>query len=148
MKRDKDVYLPFFVCTFGLCLIAAGVYLIIAPESEASRTLGYKYAIAISFILGLLAVVWWKNQWIKVINDREFIYSSLFGIRRIYRFDDIIKLKSVSSGKGYPYMTIILNNGRVHIEGFAMVSDRFAEAVNKKAGPLVKFHKVRGKWIF
>ena len=142
MKKDKDVYLPFKVCLYGIGFIAVGIGSIYVSFTEKPIFM----LCAIAFIgFGLSAILCWKNQWIKMINSREFIYSTMFGNKRTYKFSDITKAtRNVNMGKFITSnITININNKKVYIDGEAIVSRRFAEIINKTAGKYVLYHTVK-----
>lgn len=121
--RDKDMYLPNWLLAFGVVL------LIIAVACVVTRFTVLSYAVlafVISLPVGIAAILCWKNQWVEMLNDSEFIYSTMFGRQHRYRFSDIKGLK-----KSNDSMTLFLENGKVHIEACAICSERFIERVNR-----------------
>ena len=119
----KDVYLPIaplvlaiflFACTAGCivgCFLVSCYFLIPA---------------VITLAVGLAAFLSWRNQWIVIENNDEFTYSTMFGTKHRYKFSDIREIKQNTDSQ-----TLILKNGKVHIETMAIVSDRFYEMISE-----------------
>lgn len=76
---------------------------------------------------GSRGILCYKNQWVEMIDDNEFIYSTMFGNETKYYFSDIESLKQNADS-----MTLHLKNGKIHIESCAVISERFANAINSK----------------
>lgn len=122
----KDVYLPvaplvlaifLFACTCG-CIV--GCFFV---------SLYFLIPAVITLLVGLAALLSWKNQWIVIENQDEFTYSTMFGRKHRYRFSDIQEVKQNADSQ-----TIILSNGKVHIESMAIVSDQFYEKIFEHLG--------------
>ena len=62
-------------------------------------------------------------------DNYEFVYSTMFGRQYQFCFSEIIDLK-----QGNDSMTLLLENGKVHIESCALVSERFADRINGVLG--------------
>ena len=102
-KKDKDMYLPVWVCCIGvLFLVAALVCLTFVFTTSANFLIGF----VVCFGLGISAILCWKNQWIMML-------------------DEIRELKQNSDS-----LTLVLENGKVHIESCAIMSKRFVNAVD------------------
>ena len=83
-------------------------------------------AAAVCLILGIAAILCWKNQWVEMLSDEEFIYSNMFGKQTTYRVSQIRDIR-----RGADSMTLILENGKVHIENCAVLSERFLRILHK-----------------
>ena len=69
----------------------------------------------------------WKNQTVRMISDESFVYSTLLGKKTVCRFDDIKGLKKNM------YSTVLFAaEKKIYIDSSAIVTDRFAERINKK----------------
>ena len=66
----------------------------------------------------------YKNQRIYIISDEEFVYSTMFGKKKTYRFDQIIALR-----KNHDSLTLFVGDGKVHIESSAVMSDRLKKLI-------------------
>lgn len=122
IKRDKDMYLPFWVCLLGIVfLIAACVCLGLTSSTSNYSLIGF----VICLVIGVAAVLCWKNQCVKMIDDNTFIYTSMFGREHQYFFSEIRELKRNADS-----FTLILENGKVHIETCAIMSERFINAID------------------
>ena len=121
-QREKDMYLPSWVCVLGIVfLVAACVCLVLTFSTSVYSLIGFVICLAI----GAAAVLCWKNQGATMIDDDTFLYTSMFGTDHSYRFSDIRKLK-----KNADSFTLILENGKVHIENCAILSERFFNAID------------------
>lgn len=121
-KKDKDMYLPVWVCCIGvLFLVAALVCLTFVFTTSANFLIGF----VVCFGLGISAILCWKNQWIMMLDDNTFIYSTMFGRQKQHQFLEIRELKQNSDS-----LTLVLENGKVHIESCAIMSKRFVNAVD------------------
>ena len=121
-QRDKDLYLPFWVCILGLVfLLAACVCLVFKFTTSVYSLIGF----VICLVLGISAILCWKNQSVKMIDDNNFVYTTMFGRENQYCFSDIRELKKNSDS-----FTLVLDNGKVHIESCAIMSERFINAVD------------------
>jgi hypothetical protein len=66
----------------------------------------------------------YKNQRIYIISDEEFIYSTMFGKKKTYRFEQIIALR-----KNRDSLTLFVGGDKVHIESSAVLSDRLKKLI-------------------
>ncbi|WP_394282820.1 hypothetical protein [Frisingicoccus sp.] len=126
MRTEKDMYLPNWVCVLGVVFLVASI-VCVAISFTASRfsMVGCLIGAVICLTLGIAAILCWKNQWVEMENNYEFIYSTMFGRQYHYRFSEIKDLKRSSDS-----MTLLLENGKVHIESCALISERFADQIN------------------
>ena len=83
-------------------------------------------AAVLGVVLGVLAILCWKNQTIHVISDEQFTYTTMFGNTRTYSFSDIKGLR-----RNQDSMTMLVGNDKVHIESMAVLSDRLIDCINK-----------------
>lgn len=120
-----DMYLPIWLLSFALVLfvggIAVGIYAVIALSIAAA------VAAAVCLILGILALLCWKNQSIRMLSDDSFEYTTFLGNKREYRFSDITGLKRSSDS-----MTLFVGSGKVHIETCAILTDKLVERIDRE----------------
>ena len=126
MRNEKDVYLPGWVLGLGIFLLIAAVGCAVLSFTVSLYLL---IGVVICLGLGAAAIFCWKNQWIQVVSDREFIYSTMFGRQSRHSFSEIKDLKLNSDS-----ISLILEDQKLHIESAAVVSDRFGEIINKQFG--------------
>ena len=86
------------------------------------------WLLGLAVIFFIAAVLCWNNQWIEVINEEEFVYSSMFGRKTTYRFADIVEVK-----KNADSQDLIFSDGKVHIESCAVVSANLINSARKYA---------------
>lgn len=124
--KEKDMHLPVWVCGLGIIFLVAAV---VCMAIISISPLICITAAVICLCLGISAVLCWRNQWAEVIDDDEFIYSTMFGNKNKYRFSEITDIRQNSDS-----MTLFLGKNKIHIESCAIISDRFANLVNQALG--------------
>ncbi len=121
-QRNKDMYLPFWVCILGIVfLIGACVCLVLTFSISVYSLIGFVLCLP----LGVAAILCWKNQGVKMTDDNNFIYTTMFGRENHYCFSEIRELRKNSDS-----FTLVLDNGKVHIENCAIMSKRFVNSVD------------------
>ena len=119
-----DMYLPDKLLAFALVLLAGGT-------AFAAFAI-YQFAVwavvgaVLCLVLGVFALLSWKNQTIHMISEESFTYTTLFGNTRTYSFSDIRGLRENKDS-----MTLYVANDKVHMEAMAFISDRLAERINQ-----------------
>ena len=121
--KKKDLYLPVWVCALGIILIIGALVFLYFSIKYYYLLIGTIICLGV----GIAAILCWKNQWVEVIDDHSFIYSTMFGKQIKYHTSQIVELKENPDS-----MTLILNNGKVHIESCAIISERFIEMITKR----------------
>ena len=123
-RKDKDMYLPFWICGAGIFFLAVCpvyLYWFLTDGHAWNWLLGF----VLFFGLGVSAVLGWRNQSAWMISESVFIYQTMFGRKHEYRFSEIRDLR-YNNGS----MTLILEHGKVHIDSCAIKSTRFINAIN------------------
>ncbi|MBE6947163.1 MAG: hypothetical protein E7454_02780 [Ruminococcaceae bacterium] len=125
-KPRADMFLPAWMFTVGLlCLMFGmimGIVLVVLQISVILIVLA-----TVLVLLGVAALLCWKNQTIYMLPNDSFEYSTFLGNKTIYRFSEIKGIK-----RGSDSTTLFVGEGKVHIESIAIVSDRLAERINKQ----------------
>ena len=80
---------------------------------------------SLGIVLGIFALLCWKNQSIHIISDEQFTYTTMFGKTRTYSFSDIQGLR-----RNQDSLTLFVANEKVHIESMAILSERLVERIN------------------
>ena len=80
---------------------------------------------ALGIVLGVFALLCWKNQSIHIISDDQFTYTTMFGNTRTYSFSDIQGLR-----KNQDSLTLFVAGEKVHIESMAILSERLVDNIN------------------
>lgn len=128
--QKKDMYLPVWVCGLGvLFLLISLVCIFMCFGAPPYSVIGYLVGTVFCLCIGVAAILCWKNQWVEIQNEHEFVYSTMFGRQIKYRFSEITGVK-----KDEDSMTLLLESGKVHIEFCAVVSDRFARKISSRTG--------------
>lgn len=124
--RNKDVYLPKWLLIFGIVLIVVAA---LFGYFSAKTDIRYLIITAVLLAVGIAAILCWKNQWIEMTGQDGFIYSTMFGNKKEYKFADIVSIKPNADS-----ITLIMKEGKVHIEACAKVSDEFNRALYPSTG--------------
>lgn len=128
--HKKDMYLPVWVCGLGVMfLLICLVCIIMCFSTSPYSVIGYLVGAVICLCISVAAILCWKNQWVEIQNEHEFVYSTMFGRQIKYRFSEITGTKRYKDS-----MTLLLESGKVHIEYCATVSDRFARRISSQTG--------------
>ena len=127
--QKADMHLSTRSLGLGLASLLA-VFVLIARYISTAEWLYLVLATAFLFIfIGILLC--YRNQRIYIISDEEFVYTTMFGRRKNYRFDQIIALR-----RNRDSLTLFVGDGKVHIESSAIMSDRLKALIiqqfNKK----------------
>ncbi|MBQ2705153.1 MAG: DUF4375 domain-containing protein [Clostridia bacterium] len=119
-----DMFLPDRLLAMALVFLAGGAICAIIAV--------FKFAIwaivcaVLGIVLGVFAVLCWKNQSIHIISNDQFTYTTMFGNTYTYSFSDIQGLR-----RNQDSMTLFVASKKVHIEAMAIISDRLIERINK-----------------
>jgi hypothetical protein len=119
-----DMFLPARLLAMALVLLAAGVAL--AVFTIISFSAGATVAAVICIVLGIFALLCWKNQCIHVISEEQFTYTTMFGNTRTYSFADIQGLR-----RNQDSLTLFVAGEKVHIESMAVLSQRLVDLINR-----------------
>lgn len=122
--HPADMFLPEKLLSMALVFFAAAVIASAAAVIKGHSMIWYLIAAA-ALTLGAAAFLCWRNQKICMLSDEEFTYTTMFGKTTVYRFEDIVALK-----KNKDSFTLILKNGKVHIESMAVLSDRLIRRID------------------
>lgn len=120
-----DMYLPIWLLSFALVLLAGGTAVILLAIVFLSVPAAI-VALA-SIILGTAALLCWKNQKILMLSDDSFEYTTFLGNKKVYLFSEIVDLKF-----GIDSMTLLMETGKVHIESSAIITERLVDRINKE----------------
>lgn len=118
-----DMYLPERLLAMALVALVGGV----GCGIYAAFSLAV-WAIAcapLGIVMGVMALLCWKNQSIRVISDEQFTYTTMFGNTATYSFADIRGLR-----KNQDSMTLFVADKKVHIESMAVMSPRLINLIN------------------
>lgn len=129
MKNNEDgpradMYLPDFLLAFGIVLMLGGVGFGVA----AAITLNIWLVViaAGGILLGIAAVMCWKNQTIRILTSDKFEYTTFLGNTYTYSFYDITGIRKNSDS-----FTLFVGDKKVHIESMAIMSPRLVDSINK-----------------
>ena len=119
-----DMYLPERLLAMALVFLIGGIVCGIFAVFQFA--VWAVIAAVFGIILGIFALLCWKNQTIHVISDEEFTYTTMFGNTRTYAFSDIQGLRQNQDS-----MTLFVAGQKIHIESMAVLSPRLVEQINK-----------------
>ena len=126
-----DMHLPVKLPAFGLALILAGLVLLVL--FIVSGALPILIFAIIAVLIAPFTFLCYKFQRIYIISDDEFEYTTFWGKKTVYRFSDIYAIKLGSDSQ-----TLLLRNGKVHIESMAIISDELKEKFNTELDRIYK----------
>ena len=81
----------------------------------------------VAVVLGVGALLCWKNQNIVILSGDLFEYTTFLGKKTTYRFSEIKGLR-----KNNDSYTLFVGNGKVHIESCAILSEELAKRINEQ----------------
>ena len=123
-KPRADMYLPDFLKYFGFFLDAvAGAFLV---AMFITQIWGLIIGALICGGLGVAAWLCWKNQTVRIIDEDRFEYTTFLGKTTVYNFSDIKALRVNQDS-----MTLILTNGKVHIESMVHMSQALVDKIDQ-----------------
>ena len=118
-----DMFLPDRLLAMALVFLAGGTACAIFAI--------FKFAVwavvcgFLGIVLGIFALLCWKNQAIHIISDEQFTYTTMFGKTFTYSFSDIQGLR-----RNQDSMTLLVAENKVHIESMAVLSERLVTLIN------------------
>ena len=119
-----DMFLPDFLKYFGFFLDAVAISFLVA--TFITQIWGLIIGVLICGGLGVAAWLCWKNQTIRIIDEDRFEYTTFLGKTTVYNFSDIKALRVNQDS-----MTLILTNGKVHIESMVYMSQALADKIDQ-----------------
>lgn len=123
-EARADMYLPIWLLAFALLLlvgaVGSGIIAIVLLSPIAAAIAGGL------LILGIAAILCWRNQTIRILSDECFEYTTFLGNHKVYRFADITGVKESSDS-----LTLILGKDKVHIESCALLTERLIVRINE-----------------
>ena len=119
-----DMYLPDKLLAMALVFLAGGTAC--AIYAVVKFAIWAVVCAILGIVLGIFAVLCWKNQTIHVISDTQFTYTTMFGNTRTYSFSDIQGLR-----KNQDSMTLLVAYEKIHIESMAVLSERLVSRINQ-----------------
>jgi len=118
-----DMYLPERLLAMALIFLAGGSAF--ALFSIFRFVIWAVVCAILGILLGVGALLCWKNQKIRIISDEQFTYTTMFGKTYTYAFSDIQGLR-----KNQDSLTLFVANKKVHIESMAILSERLVDKIN------------------
>lgn len=123
-----DMYLPERLLAMSLVFLAIGMAC--AVYAVIRFAIWWVVGAVLGIVLGVFALLCWKNQSIRIISDKQFTYTTMFGNIRTYAFSDIQGLH-----RNQDSLTLFVAGEKVHIESMAIISDRLAKTINMSLRP-------------
>lgn len=123
ISPQPDMHLPKRLLAMAMLFfsggIALGIYCIFRFAVWAV------IAAVLGVLFGIFAFLCWRNQAIYVISDEEFVYSTMFGRKHTYSFQQIRGLRRNGNS-----LTLLVAGKKVHIEAMAVLSQRLIDSIN------------------
>ncbi len=120
-----DMYLPERLLAMALVFLAGGT--VFGVLFLLTKTLWMVLAAVGGLAFGIVALLCWKNQSIRMISDEEFEYTTFLGNTYRYAFKDITGLR-----KNQDSLTLFVGEKKVHIESMAIITERLAQRINQE----------------
>ncbi len=120
-----DMYLPVWILSMGIMLSVAGITIGVIAfvlSSVKAAAVG-----VVLLIIGIVALLCWKNQSIVMLDDDSFEYRTMFGRKKVYNFSDLERIR-----KNNDSMTMFIGGGKVHIESSAILTKRLIDRINRQ----------------
>ncbi len=130
-KEDEpraDMYLPLKLLAMGFVIILGAI--VLGTVCVFSFQIWALVAAVVCLLIGILAIVCWKNQTIHIISNDKFEYTTFLGNKHTYYFKDITDLRQNQDS-----ITMFIGNKKVHIESMAIMSDRLVQLINSALNP-------------
>ena len=119
-----DMFLPDILKYFGFFLDAVAIVFLVA--TFITQIWGLIIGALICGGLGVAAWLCWKNQTVRIIDEDSFEYTTFLGKTTVYNFSDIKALRVNQDS-----MTLILTNGKVHIESMVHMSQALVDKIDQ-----------------
>lgn len=119
-----DMYLPNRLLGMALIFLSGGAAC--AVYALATYALWAILCGPLGIVLGVFALLCWRNQAIRVLSEEQFSYTTMFGVTTVYSFSDIQALYRNNDS-----MTLVVANKKVHMESMAIISDRLVALINR-----------------
>ena len=123
-ELKADMFLPAWVLGLGIFLLAAAIGCVVG--TFVMQNLWFMIGTLLCAVLGTAAVMCWKNQKIRIIDDNTFEYTTFFGNKKTYYFSQIRNIRVNSDS-----LTMFVGEDKVHIETCAILSESLAEKINR-----------------
>lgn len=120
-----DMYLPERLLAMALVFLAGGT--VFGVLFLLTKTLWMVLAAVGGLAFGIVALLCWKNQSIRMISDEEFEYTTFLGNTYRYAFKDITGLR-----KNQDSLTLFVGEKKVHIESMAIITERLVQRINQE----------------
>ena len=121
----EDMYLPERLLAMSLVFLAGGT--VFGVLFLLTKTVWMVLGAVGGLAFGVVALLCWKNQSIRMISDEAFEYTTFLGNTYRYAFKDITGLR-----KNQDSLTLFVGEKKVHIESMAIITERLAERINQE----------------
>ena len=81
--------------------------------------------VAAGILIGIGAILSWRNQTIRIVDEETFVYTTFLGNKKTYKFADITKMM-----RNKDSYTLFVGKEKVHIDSTAVMSKRLVEKIN------------------
>lgn len=119
-----DMFLDTKVLALGIVMALVGV------GCGVALFFVYHVGLIIGLVAGILigvgAVLSWRNQTIRVVDEKTFVYTTFLGNKKTYQFADITKM--VRNKDSY---TLFVGKEKVHIDSTAVMSKALIDKINE-----------------
>ena len=113
-----DAYMPSWVLFLSLIYLVTGLFLILVLDFSIMPPVIFAMA-AFLVLVGSGIFLCWKNQKIQILSDDLFEYSSFFGKKTVFRFDQISRIKIKTN-----CIILFVGTKKLYLDAMAIVSKR------------------------
>ena len=127
-----DVFLPVWMLVTGVLFVGLGA--VFCAVLIALSILPVAFLLpAVLVLVGIVFILYWKNQTIRILTNDSFEYRTLWGKGVVYRFGEIKGIK-----KSMGSIIMLVRDGKVYIDSGAILSGRLIELIDKRLEELNK----------
>lgn len=119
-----DMYMPDWLMYLGVFLLAAAVLFALPVIFVFDEAFPLIPVVALALITGIITIMCWRNQKVRILNDREFEYTTFLGRKKRYLIEDISRLRRNTDS-----MTMFVGKHKVHIDAAAIRTERFTKMI-------------------
>lgn len=130
-----DMFLPDRLLAMSVVFLGAGIACALFSLFKFS-ILAVVCAL-LGIVLGIFAILCWKNQSLRIVSEEQFTYTTMFGNTYTYSFSEIQRIR-----RNQDSLTLFVGNKKVHIESMAILSERLIERINEALFPTEKYLKM------
>ncbi len=123
-EHRADMYQSPRTLSGGIVLCLASIVIALYAY-VTSKTLWGAFA-ALALVLGITAIVSWRNETIRIVSETSFEHSNFWGAKKEYQFSEITSMRQNRDS-----YTLFLGSKKIRIEASAYMSEQFIQKLNE-----------------